>query len=118
MQQGEWSARSHEETLQYSILRNGLESHGTIDANDQLSLVLLHSDSRFFLHGESRFAEENSFDLHRFLDDLLAAFLTVQRMQTPIENAEDLASQTKIAYGLQRGGSTENFFRVRSHSTR
>lgn len=35
-------------------------------------------------------------------------------MQTPIENADDLASQTKIAYGLQRGGSTENFFRVRS----
>ena len=33
-------------------------------------------------------------------------------MQTPIENAEDLASQTKITYGLQRGGSTENFFRV------
>ncbi|CAF4494078.1 unnamed protein product, partial [Rotaria magnacalcarata] len=41
----------------------------------------------------------------------LAAFLTVQRMQTPIENAEDLASQTKITYGVQRGGSTENFFR-------
>ncbi|CAF1410580.1 unnamed protein product [Adineta steineri] len=41
----------------------------------------------------------------------LAAFLTVQRMQTPIENAEDLAGQTKIAYGVQRGGSTENFFR-------
>jgi hypothetical protein len=33
-------------------------------------------------------------------------------MQTPIENADDLASQTKIAYGVQRGGSTENFFRV------
>lgn len=46
----------------------------------------------------------------------VAAFLTVQRMQTPIENAEDLASQTKIAYGVQRGGSTENFFRVRFSS--
>ena len=46
----------------------------------------------------------------------LAAFLTVQRMQTPIENAEDLASQTKIAYGVQRGGSTENFFRVKFFS--
>jgi hypothetical protein len=43
---------------------------------------------------------------------LIAAFLTVQRMQTPIENADDLSSQTKIAYGVQRGGSTENFFRV------
>ena len=47
-----------------------------------------------------------------------AAFLTVQRMQTPIENADDLASQTKIAYGLQRGGSTENFFRVRIDGSR
>jgi len=47
---------------------------------------------------------------------LIAAFLTVQRMQTPIENAEDLASQTKIRYGVQRGGSTENFFRVGKNS--
>ena len=44
--------------------------------------------------------------------DFIAAFLTVQRMQTPIENADDLAAQSKIAYGVQRGGSTENFFRV------
>ncbi|CAH1408164.1 unnamed protein product [Nezara viridula] len=29
----------------------------------------------------------------------LAAFLTVERMITPIENAEDLAGQTEIAYG-------------------
>lgn len=36
-------------------------------------------------------------------------------MQTPIENAEDLAAQAKIAYGVQRGGSTENFFRVYDH---
>jgi len=42
----------------------------------------------------------------------LAAFLTVQRMQTPIENVDDLAAQTKISYGVQSGGSTENFFRV------
>lgn len=34
-------------------------------------------------------------------------------MQTPIENAEDLASQSLIRYGVQRGGSTENFFRVK-----
>lgn len=49
--------------------------------------------------------------IHRFL--LIAAFLTVQRMQTPIENVEDLASQSTIRYGVQRGGSTENFFRVK-----
>jgi hypothetical protein len=51
-----------------------------------------------------------SFEIFLFI----AAFLTVERMQTPIENAEDLASQTKIAYGVQRGGSTENFFKVKS----
>jgi len=42
----------------------------------------------------------------------LAAFLTVERMITPIENAEDLASQTDIAYGTLESGSTMTFFRV------
>lgn len=42
----------------------------------------------------------------------LAAFLTVERMITPIENAEDLASQTDIAYGTLDSGSTMTFFRV------
>ncbi|KAL1139702.1 hypothetical protein AAG570_006680 [Ranatra chinensis] len=41
----------------------------------------------------------------------LAAFLTVERMITPIENAEDLASQTDIAYGTLESGSTMTFFR-------
>ncbi|KAJ8924608.1 hypothetical protein NQ315_000758 [Exocentrus adspersus] len=41
----------------------------------------------------------------------LAAFLTVERMITPIENAEDLAGQTEIAYGTLESGSTMTFFR-------
>ncbi|CAL1678143.1 unnamed protein product [Lasius platythorax] len=41
----------------------------------------------------------------------LAAFLTVERMITPIENSEDLASQTDIAYGTLESGSTMTFFR-------
>lgn len=41
----------------------------------------------------------------------LAAFLTVERMITPIENAEDLASQTDISYGTLDSGSTMTFFR-------
>ncbi|XP_017467765.1 PREDICTED: glutamate receptor ionotropic, kainate 2-like isoform X2 [Rhagoletis zephyria] len=41
----------------------------------------------------------------------LAAFLTVERMITPIENAEDLASQTEIFYGTLESGSTMTFFR-------
>ncbi|XP_043273101.1 glutamate receptor ionotropic, kainate 2-like isoform X4 [Venturia canescens] len=41
----------------------------------------------------------------------LAAFLTVERMITPIENAEDLAGQTDITYGTLESGSTMTFFR-------
>ncbi|XP_042204502.1 glutamate receptor ionotropic, kainate 2-like isoform X3 [Homarus americanus] len=41
----------------------------------------------------------------------LAAFLTVERMITPIEGAEDLASQTEISYGSLGGGTTLTFFR-------
>ncbi|RZF41428.1 hypothetical protein LSTR_LSTR000142, partial [Laodelphax striatellus] len=41
----------------------------------------------------------------------LAAFLTVERMITPIENAADLSEQTEIAYGTLAGGSTMTFFR-------
>ncbi|KAH7985118.1 hypothetical protein HPB52_024316 [Rhipicephalus sanguineus] len=40
----------------------------------------------------------------------LAAFLTAQRMTSPIENANDLAKQTKISYGCLDGGSTYRFF--------
>ncbi|XP_055501772.1 glutamate receptor 2b isoform X5 [Leucoraja erinacea] len=41
----------------------------------------------------------------------LAAFLTVERMVSPIESAEDLAKQTDIAYGTLDAGSTKEFFR-------
>ncbi|XP_064086755.1 glutamate receptor ionotropic, kainate 2-like isoform X4 [Macrobrachium nipponense] len=41
----------------------------------------------------------------------LAAFLTVERMDSPIESAEDLAKQTKIKYGCKKDGSTYSFFR-------
>ena len=42
----------------------------------------------------------------------LAAFLTLEKMQAPIESVEDLAKQTKIKYGIQAGGSTAQFFKV------
>ncbi len=41
----------------------------------------------------------------------LAAFLTVERMATPVESAEDLSEQNDIAYGTLVGGSTQAFFR-------
>ena len=44
----------------------------------------------------------------------LAAFLTVERMESPIESAEDLAKQTKIKYGCLESGSTRAFFRVKA----
>lgn len=42
----------------------------------------------------------------------LAAFLTVERMDSPISSAEDLAKQTKIKYGTVESGSTRDFFKV------
>ncbi|XP_074389962.1 glutamate receptor ionotropic, kainate 5 isoform X9 [Zonotrichia albicollis] len=40
----------------------------------------------------------------------LAAFLTVQRMEVPVESADDLADQTNIEYGTIHAGSTMTFF--------
>ncbi len=42
----------------------------------------------------------------------LAAFLTVERMESPIQSAEDLSKQHDIKYGSVEGGSTASFFRV------
>ncbi|XP_055843535.1 glutamate receptor 1-like isoform X1 [Episyrphus balteatus] len=41
----------------------------------------------------------------------LAAFLTVERMVTPINSPEDLATQTEVQYGTLLHGSTWDFFR-------
>ncbi|XP_076118195.1 glutamate receptor 3-like isoform X1 [Mytilus galloprovincialis] len=40
----------------------------------------------------------------------LAAFLTVEKLNIPINSADDLAKQSKIKYGISKGGSTEKFF--------
>ena len=42
----------------------------------------------------------------------LAAFLTIEKMLTPIESADDLISQSEISYGTLDSGSTQAFFRV------
>jgi len=41
----------------------------------------------------------------------LAAFLTAAKMDSPVNNADDLAKQTKIKYGSKSGGSTYKFFK-------
>ncbi|XP_050040311.1 glutamate receptor 1-like isoform X2 [Dermacentor andersoni] len=41
----------------------------------------------------------------------LAAFLTVERMVTPINSADDLAKQTEVEYGTLSFSSTQEFFR-------
>jgi len=40
----------------------------------------------------------------------LAAFLTVETLQRPIESVEDLPNQNEIKYGAVKGGSTAGFF--------
>ncbi|KAK3544947.1 hypothetical protein QTP86_029196, partial [Hemibagrus guttatus] len=47
----------------------------------------------------------------------LAAFLTVERMESPIDSADDLAKQTKIPYGVVEDGSTMTFFKKTKIST-
>merc|ERR1712080_599661 len=41
----------------------------------------------------------------------LAAFLTTERLEMPIESVHDLTTQRKIKYGVVKGGSTEGFFK-------
>ncbi|GBN59388.1 Glutamate receptor 1 [Araneus ventricosus] len=41
----------------------------------------------------------------------LAAFLTVERMVTPINSADDLVKQTEVEYGTLRYSSTQEFFK-------
>uniref|UniRef100_A0A3B4AQ31 Glutamate receptor n=1 Tax=Periophthalmus magnuspinnatus TaxID=409849 RepID=A0A3B4AQ31_9GOBI len=45
----------------------------------------------------------------------LAAFLTVERMESPIDSADDLAKQTKIEYGLVEDGATMAFFKISTY---
>ena len=45
----------------------------------------------------------------------LAAFLTIEKMVSPIQGAEDLAKQTDIKYGTLGSGSTKAFFEVCSN---
>lgn len=42
----------------------------------------------------------------------LAAFLTSEKLEASIDSVDKLASQTKIKYGIQGGGSTAAFFEV------
>ncbi|XP_051896125.1 glutamate receptor ionotropic, kainate 4 [Pristis pectinata] len=47
----------------------------------------------------------------------LAAFLTVQRMDVPIESVDDLADQTNIEYGTIQRGSSMTFFQNSRYQT-
>ena len=42
----------------------------------------------------------------------LAAFLTIERMDMPINSADDLVKQREIRYGTVENGSTQQFFKV------
>ncbi|XP_061633083.1 glutamate receptor ionotropic, kainate 3 isoform X1 [Phyllopteryx taeniolatus] len=47
----------------------------------------------------------------------LAAFLTVERMDSPMDSADDIAKQTKIEYGVVRDGATMTFLKKSKVST-
>ena len=42
----------------------------------------------------------------------MVAFLTVERMESPIESAKDLSKETKIKFGCLESGLTRAFFSV------
>ena len=75
-------------------------------------MVVLYSDHDQLLHGQPRGLP------HRLAVCLGKIFISsdflfpVERMEAPIESAEDLAKQTKIKYGCLESGSTRAFFRV------
>ncbi|CAL8288455.1 unnamed protein product [Merluccius merluccius] len=47
----------------------------------------------------------------------LAAFLTIERMDSPVESADDIAKQTRIDYGVVKDGATMTFFKKSKVST-
>uniref|UniRef100_A0A8C5E1W9 Glutamate receptor n=1 Tax=Gouania willdenowi TaxID=441366 RepID=A0A8C5E1W9_GOUWI len=47
----------------------------------------------------------------------LAAFLTIERMDSPVDSADDIAKQTKIEYGVVKDGATMSFFKKSKVST-
>ncbi|RWS23375.1 glutamate receptor-like protein, partial [Leptotrombidium deliense] len=47
----------------------------------------------------------------------LAAFLTVERMVTPINSVDDLAKQTDVEYGVLKHSSTMEFFKASQYIT-
>ncbi|XP_041799345.1 glutamate receptor ionotropic, kainate 3 [Chelmon rostratus] len=47
----------------------------------------------------------------------LAAFLTVERMDSSVDSADDIAKQTKIEYGVVKDGATMSFFKKSKVST-
>uniref|UniRef100_A0AAV2MAE4 Glutamate receptor n=1 Tax=Knipowitschia caucasica TaxID=637954 RepID=A0AAV2MAE4_KNICA len=47
----------------------------------------------------------------------LAAFLTVERMDSSLDSADDIAKQTKIEYGVVKDGATMSFFKKSKVST-
>ncbi|GIY42642.1 glutamate receptor ionotropic, kainate 3 [Caerostris extrusa] len=59
--------------------------------------------------------------LHPHYDIILhskfSCFLTVEKVIYPVENAEDLAKQTKIKYGCLGSGSTKAFSRIQIQNT-
>uniref|UniRef100_A0A182NDI8 Ionotropic glutamate receptor C-terminal domain-containing protein n=1 Tax=Anopheles dirus TaxID=7168 RepID=A0A182NDI8_9DIPT len=46
----------------------------------------------------------------------LAAFLTVERMQTPVQSLEQLSRQSRIKYTVVKGSDTHDYFRNMKHA--
>jgi len=75
-------------------------------------MVVLHVDPHLHIHRQPHARTHRRTRLATYTANL-AAFLTVERMLTPIKSADDLVKQTRIMYGTLEAGSSKAFFEVR-----
>ncbi len=89
-----------------------LEPSGHLHPHCGRHVVVLHAHHHILVHCQSgKIFIQLSTNSIKLCVLNQAAFLTVERMATPIESAEDLSEQNDISYGTLVGGSTMTFFR-------
>ena len=80
------------------------------NSDDCCDVVVLHSYHDVIIHCQSCWFVPPPFEWP--LTSQPPAFLTANKMSSPVNGAEDLSKQTKIKYGTYCCGSTNAFFQV------
>jgi hypothetical protein len=75
-------------------------------------MVVFFDDSCIIIYCQFGLVNPLNLNIKRYILIFIAAFLTVNRMVTTIENVEDLAKSPDMKYGIVRSGATQEFFQV------